>query len=274
MEREVLRVRDLWVYHRSDDGGTATLKGVDFSLAAGECLSVLGESGAGKSTLARVMTGLLPPSARALGRMHLDGTELDLSSGGTDWPGIRGSRIGLVLQDAQQALNPVRRVEAHFRETLLFHHAVPRDEVLPAARRILEFLNFGDPDAVLDSYPFQLSGGMCQRVCIALALCLRPRVLIADEATSALDATTRNQVLEFLMEINGRDGISILLISHDVGILRRCCHRVVVMDGGRFVEDLPPSRLDEARHPSTRKLLRSERTVASAFSRIISSLPE
>ena len=153
MEREVLRVRDLWVYHRSDDGGTATLKGIDFSLAAGECLSVLGESGAGKSTLARVMTGLFSPSARALGRMHLDGTELDLSSGGTDWPGIRGSRIGLVLQDAQQALNPVWRVEAHFRETLLFHHAVPRDEVLPTTRRILKFLNFKDPDAVLDSYP-------------------------------------------------------------------------------------------------------------------------
>lgn len=539
MEREVLRVRDLWVYHRSDDGKTATLKGVDFSLAAGECLSVLGESGAGKSTLARVMTGLLPPSARVLGRMRLDGTEIDLSSGGTDWPGIRGSRIGLVLQDAQQALNPMRKVGAQFRETLLFHQAVPRDEVLPTARSILEFLNFGDADAVLDSYPFQLSGGMCQRVCLALALCLRPRVLIADEATSALDgvsraevigllgktrerlglsivfithdiavacaaaekllvledgtvrdygpvrsvlgsprsaftsglvgaarripvlsteaggrlgarpavlevenlsksfgagggavlcglslsvargeivgvlggsgcgkstlarclvgleepdsgrilfegeslsawrerdrkglnrgvqlifqdgraclnpgrrvlalageplrymklcgkrerdaaaarslteagigeelfmrrppelstgqcqrvaiaralsagprllicdeatsaldAATRNQVLEFLMEINGRDGISILLISHDVGILKRCCHRVVVMDGGRFVEDLLPSRLDEARHPSTRKLLRSERTVASAFSRIISSLPE
>ena len=534
MEREVLRVRDLWVYHRSDDGKTATLKGVDFSLAAGECLSVLGESGAGKSTLARVMTGLLPPSARVLGRMRLDGTEIDLSSGGTDWPGIRGSRIGLVLQDAQQALNPMRKVGAQFRETLLFHQAVPRDEVLPTARSILEFLNFGDADAVLDSYPFQLSGGMCQRVCLALALCLRPRVLIADEATSALDgvsraevigllgktrerlglsivfithdiavacaaaekllvledgtvrdygpvrsvlggprsaftsglvgaarripvpraeagvgprpavlevenlsksfgaggdavlcglslsvargeivgilgesgcgkstlarclvgleepdsgrilfegeslsawrerdrrgltrgvqlifqdgraclnpgrrvlalageplrymklcgkrerdavaarslteagigeelfmrrppelstgqcqrvaiaralsagprllicdeatsaldAATRNQVLEFLMEINGRDGISILLISHDVGILRRCCHRVVVMDGGRFVEDLPPSRLDGARHPSTRKLLRSERTVDSAFSRIISS---
>ncbi len=244
MDREVLSVGDLWVHHRSRGEGTATLKGVGFSLAAGECLGILGESGSGKSTLARAVTGLLPPSARSRGWMRLGGDEIDLASGGTGraaWEKIRGTRVGFVFQDARASLNPMRKIEGHFREALLFHRVVTPDGVIPTARRCLEFLNFRDTAAVLDSYPFQLSGGMCQRVCVALALCLRPRVLIADEATSALDGVSRAELIGLLKKTREKLGLSIVFITHDVDAACSAADGLLVLEDGT-VRDCGPLR--------------------------------
>ena len=210
----------------------ATLKGVGFSLNAGECLGVLGESGAGKSTLARAMTGLLSPSAQVRGRMVLGGEEIDLASAGTDWDAIRGTRIGLVFQDAQQALNPMRKVVAHFGEVLRFHGAAEPEAVIPAARGQLEFLNFRNPDEVLNAYPFQLSGGMCQRVCLALALCLRPGVLIADEATSALDVVSQAEVIGLLRKAREKLGLAVVFITHDVAVACSVADQLLVLEDG------------------------------------------
>lgn len=227
----LLSVRELWVHHRTC-GERATLKGVAFSLGAGECLGVLGESGAGKSTLAKAMTGLLPPSVRCGGRMVLGEEEIDLGAGGTDWPSIRGTQVGLVFQDAQLALNPMRRIGAHFREALLFHRIAASDGVLPTAREHLKFLNFEDPDSVLNAYPFQLSGGMCQRVCLALALCLRPQVLIADEATSALDVVSQAEVMRLLRKVREKLGVSLVFITHDVTAARTLADKLLVLEDG------------------------------------------
>lgn len=217
------------------------LNNITLQLKRGEIVSLLGESGSGKSTIAKAITGLLPPSASIhKGTMTLQAafTE-ELSQKNIAWDRIRGTEIALLFQDAQQALNPVITIREHFRECLLHHQVASKKEADSISIQLLEMLNFVDGKAILNLYPFQLSGGMCQRVCLALALCLKPKVLIADEPTSALDTVSQKEVLDLLMKLKEELGLSVLLITHDIAIAGAISERVIVLKEGNIVEEGP-----------------------------------
>lgn len=215
------------------------LNNVSLYLGKGEILSLVGESGSGKSTIAKAIGGLLPPSAHVTsGMMRLGADFTVLLNGRADeWDRIRGKKLGFIFQDAQLALNPLMKIIDHFKETILFHHIAPKENVKETSAKYLEMLNFRDTESVLNSYPFELSGGMCQRVCIALALCLEPPVLIADEPTSALDTISQKEVLDLLHKIQKKLDLSILLITHDMTVAQSMSDYVVVLNSGSIVEE-------------------------------------
>ncbi|MGG3281134.1 ABC transporter ATP-binding protein [Paenibacillus solani] len=239
MELEnIIQVNNLTVTYKQNDLSTTILENLSFHLTKGEIVTILGESGSGKSTIAKAITGLLPQSAHiSSGTLRVNSnTEEQLSNSNIHWNRIRGKQIAMLFQDAQQALNPLLRIRDHFKECLLYHQLAKSDEVELIAATLLAKLNFSDGRRVLDCYPFQLSGGMCQRVCLALALCLQPSVLIADEPTSALDTIAQKEVLELLMRMKEEFGLTVLLITHDIAIANAVSNRVIVINKGRIVE--------------------------------------
>lgn len=235
-----LQINNLSVCYEQEGSLTEVLNGVTFKIYEGEILSLVGESGSGKSTIAKAVGGLLPPSAYVKsGSMRL-GTDTDISFNGStpDWKAIRGKKLAFIFQDARLALNPIVKIKDQFKETLLFHRIVSsKKEVRKIGTRYLKMLNFENPEGILDSYPFQLSGGMCQRVCIALALCLSPSVLIADEPTSALDAISQREVLNLLEKVKNELGLSVLIITHDMSVARAISRRMIVLNRGTIVEE-------------------------------------
>ncbi len=238
----ILIVEQLQVSYRSKEQARPILHGLNLTLHQGETVCLLGESGSGKSTLAKAITGLLPPSAQVgSGSLALaGGIAVDLAddngSGSIPWQRIRGTELALLFQDARQALNPVMTIGQHFKETLLDHRKAKPDEVESISCRLLRKLGFTDPLVLLSSYPFQLSGGMCQRICLAIALCLEPKVLIADEPTSALDTVSQREVLSLIRAMQLDLGLTVLLITHDLAVARAVSDRVIVLDQGRLVE--------------------------------------
>ena len=247
MSGPVLSVRGLRVI---GPGGEALVDGVDLDLRAGEIVGLVGESGAGKSLTALSLLGLVPlPAHAAGGEVVLEGERLDAMRP-AGLARVRGARIGLVPQDPAAALDPVRRVGAQIAETLRAHAPMGRAE---AARRAAEAL--AEVGVVRDDHPHRLSGGQRQRAMIAMALAPGPAVLIADEPTASVDPAVRMAILD-LIAIRAREaGLAVLLISHDLGAVARVAGRVLVMDGGRIVEEGPPSLLSRAaRHPRTVRL--------------------
>lgn len=235
----IFAVQQLQVSYGHHGRTVPILHNLSFALRKGEIVSVLGESGSGKSTMAKAITGLLPPSAHiSSGSLAIgDDTIADLSAAGKAWDRLRGTGIALLFQDARQALNPVMTVRQHFRETLLHHRKARPHAVTAQSSRLLGRLGFADPASILASYPFQLSGGMCQRVCLALALCLEPKVLIADEPTSALDTVSQREVLALLKHAQEEFGLTVLLITHDLAVASAISDRVIVMHQGDLVEE-------------------------------------
>ena len=238
MERAV-SVENLGVAYGRGKGRLQVLRRLSFSLRKGETLALLGKSGSGKTTCGKALLGMLPPSARIeSGALRMgDEPPLDLASPRFDWRPLRGKRIAMIYQDAQLALNPVERVRAHFLETLRFHKAGSEESFERKSRELLSLLKFEDPERVLDAYPFELSGGMCQRVYIALILCLEPEILIADEPTSALDPDSQREVLALLKQVQKRLSLSILLITHDIAVAREASDRVIILRDGTVVEE-------------------------------------
>ncbi|WP_135547594.1 nickel ABC transporter ATP-binding protein NikE [Paenibacillus cymbidii] len=234
-----LRLRHLQVAYPLDGRPVPVLDRLSFDLHKGEVVSLLGESGSGKSTIARALTGLLPPSAQiGSGVMTIGaGPDIDLSGKDAPWAHIRGRRIAMLFQDAQQALNPLLTIQAHFRESLRFHRLAAGDEAREIGALLLASLNFSDPRGVLARYPFELSGGMCQRVCLALALCLQPDVLIADEPTSALDTVSQKEVLDLLQAMRKKLNLTVLFITHDIAVANAISDRVIVLNGGSIEEE-------------------------------------
>lgn len=234
-----LQINELSVEYGQDECNNSVLNHVSMTLQKGEILTLVGESGSGKSTLAKAIGGLLPPSAHIVsGTMELrSGFHIPLNSNPKVWNRIRGQKIGFVFQDAQLALNPLMKIYNHFQEAILFHHIGSKKDVRAISRRYLEMLNFNNADQVLNAYPFELSGGMCQRICIALALCLEPPVLIADEPTSALDMISQTEVLNLLRKIQSELDLSVLMITHDMTIARQISDRVIVLNNGEIVEE-------------------------------------
>ncbi len=258
MDDVLLRVENLSTHFVTPRGVVRAVDGVSFDVAAGETFGLVGESGCGKSVTCRSILRLAPsPPARLGGRVMFEGRDL-LALRPRDLRAVRGARIAMIFQDPMTALNPVMRVGDQIAETLHEHQSIGRRQ---ARARVLELMNLVGipaPRERVDDYPHQFSGGMRQRVVIAVALACDPRVLLADEPTTALDVTIQDQILKLLLRLQQTMGMSIVLVTHDLGIVAQTCHRVAVMYAGKIVEQAGTASLLAApRHPYTRGLLDS-----------------
>ena len=259
---EMLRVEQLTT--AVGTRGPEILSAVDLSLRSGEVLGVVGESGSGKSMLALSIMGLLPPPVMVRGgRVLLDGRDL-LALDAAEMRSLRGKDMAMIFQEPMTSLHPVMRVGQQIGEVLRWHLALEgraaREEGIALLRRV----EMPDPQRQIDSYPHELSGGMRQRVMIAMALAGRPRLLIADEPTTALDVTIQAQILDLVRKLQQDAGMSVLLITHDLGVIAEMSHRVAVMYAGRVVEvgsvlDI----FDRPAHPYTRGLLASRPKISA-----------
>ena len=255
----LLRVRNLRVTYPGDDGDFHAVRNVSFTLGR-ERLGIVGESGSGKSTTGRALMGLIPHP----GRVTADEMTLADSKGrATDlrtlsergFRALRGTRIAMVLQDPKYSLDPVMTVGEQIAETHRTHLRSSRRAAREAALAMLEAVRINDPERVYRLYPHQVSGGMGQRVMIAMMLIADPDILIADEPTSALDVTVQTQVLAIMDDLVRRRGMGLILISHNLHLVSSFCDRVLVMYAGQVLETCEAGRLSEARHPYTRGLL-------------------
>jgi peptide/nickel transport system ATP-binding protein len=256
----ILSVRDLSVGVARDDGYRPIVDGVSFDLAPGEILGLVGESGSGKSVTCRALMRLLPGTRLGItgGSIRLEGQELT----GLDEAAmrkVRGGAIGMIFQNPSSHLDPVMTIGDQIAETIRFHQGVSRREARGQAVEVLRQVGIPDPAARAGSYPHEFSGGMRQRAMIAVALACGPRVLIADEPTTALDVTVQAQILRLLMELRDRNGLSIIFITHDLGVVAQTCDSIAVMYGGRLAE-MGPKRevIRNPRHPYTAGLIRCQ----------------
>jgi peptide/nickel transport system ATP-binding protein len=252
----LLDVEDLRVSFATPTGMFHAVRGVSFSLGR-ERLGIVGESGSGKSLTGRAIMRLLPPSARlSARRLAFDGTDL-LTASPRTLRGLRGARISLVMQDPKYSLNPVMTVGAQIAEAARIHGGVSAAEARGKALAMLEAVRIRDPERVYRLYPHEVSGGMGQRIMIAMMLAPEPDLLIADEPTSALDVTVQMQVLAILDDLVRQRGMGLIFISHDLDLVASFCDRVLVMYAGRVMEELSARDLGAARHPYTKGLLNS-----------------
>jgi oligopeptide/dipeptide ABC transporter ATP-binding protein len=256
--KTVLEVADLQIEFSTRRGRARAVRGVSFRVDEGETLGLVGESGSGKSLSALAVMGLLPTGAGVTGgRVVLCGQDV-LAQGEAELRRTRGSTVSMVFQDPMTSLNPSMAVGRQVAETLERHRGVTPQEALSRAVELLDEVGIPDPARRARSYPHQLSGGQRQRVMIAMAVACRPALLIADEPTSALDVTVQAQVLDLLRRLQQEVGMAILVITHDLGVVAGLADRVVVMYGGRVMEEGPATTLlATPRHPYTHGLLRS-----------------
>ena len=252
----LVTIENLRVAFRNDDGELKdAVRGVSFSLGR-EKLGIVGESGSGKSLTGRSLLGVLPPYAKmSADRLEFDG--IDLKSAPPKLRrSLRGGRMGMILQDPKFSLNPVLRVGSQIFEAIrIGDRSISGRDARQKALQTLEAVHIREPERVARLYPHELSGGMGQRVMIAMMVAREPDLLIADEPTSALDVSVRTQVLSILDELVTRRGMGLIFISHDLNLVSKFCDRVIVMYAGRIVETIEASRLHDAQHPYTRGLL-------------------
>jgi peptide/nickel transport system ATP-binding protein len=234
-DEPVLRVRDLTVSFSSEAGIVRAVRGVSYDLMPGRTLGIVGESGSGKTVTALAIMGLLPETARVGGSVLLKGREL-VGLDDDAMSGVRGRDIGMVFQDPLSALTPVLTIGDQLAEALEAHGDLPRAAIWERSVQLLELVGLPDPPARLKSYPHELSGGMRQRVMIAIAIANRPSVIIADESTTALDVTIQAQVLDVLRAAQRETGAAVVMITHDLGVLAGMADDVLVMYAGRPVE--------------------------------------
>ncbi|HEY8526419.1 MAG TPA: ABC transporter ATP-binding protein [Acidimicrobiales bacterium] len=238
-------------------GRVRAVDGVSLELAEGETLGIVGESGSGKSVLIRSIMGLLPPTATRTGEVRYRGRDLTALSP-AKLRRLWGTEIAMVFQDATTALNGVKRVGVHITESLRRHTGLGRKAARERALDLLAQVGIPDPKRRIDQYPHELSGGMRQRVTIAIALACEPRLLMADEPTTALDATVQRQILDLLSELQAERRMAMILVTHDLGVVAGRTDRVAVMYAGRLAETAPTRTLfGSVRHPYTEGLLRS-----------------
>jgi peptide/nickel transport system ATP-binding protein len=253
----ILEVRDLHTQFNTLDGVVRAVDGVSFDLARGETLGIVGESGCGKSVTALSILRLIPPETGriAAGSIKFEGEELTTLDEEA-MKRLRGHRISMIFQEPMTSLNPVLTVGTQIAENVVRHLGVSKKAARERAREMLDLVRIADAKRRLDEYPHQLSGGMRQRVMIAMALSCDPRVLIADEPTTALDVTIQAQILDLMLDLKEKTGTAIVLITHDLGVVAETTQRVVVMYAGRKVEEAPVEALfDNPLHPYTRGLM-------------------
>ncbi|HEY2131662.1 MAG TPA: ABC transporter ATP-binding protein [Acetobacteraceae bacterium] len=262
-----VQIRNLTIAFPSPRGLHQAVRGVSFDIGA-QKLGIVGESGSGKSLTARAILRLLPPSAIVTAdRLSFDGIDV-LHASERTMRNIRGRRAGLILQDPKYALNPVMTAGAQIAEAWRAHKKGSRREAMEKAIDLLDQVRIRDPARVAAAYPNELSGGMGQRVMIAMMLAPDPEMLIADEPTSALDATVQAEILRLLEDLVSRRGMALLLISHDLPLVSHFCDNVAVMYAGRIVEQLRAADLARAEHPYTRGLLDCLPTLSHAKPRL------
>jgi oligopeptide/dipeptide ABC transporter ATP-binding protein len=255
----LLSVDDLCVYFRGEQGVVKAVDGVSFEVERGEVLGLVGESGSGKTVTNLALMGLLPrpPAYFPRGAIRFGGQEL-LGAPEHTLRALRGRRIAMIFQDPMTALNPYLNVERQLTEVLELHEGLTRRAARTRAVDMLERVGIADAERRLRAYPHELSGGMRQRVMIAMALLCGPELLIADEPTTAVDVTVQAQVIELIRELQAGSAMSVILITHDLGVVAGMAHRVAVMYAGRIVEMTDTARLfTEPRHPYTQGLLAS-----------------
>ncbi|MCC8427872.1 ABC transporter ATP-binding protein [Reyranella aquatilis] len=255
----LLDVKGLRTEFRSGGSSFAAVDGISFSLAPGETLGIVGESGCGKSVTSLSIMRLVPnpPGRVTAGEIRLEGRNLlDLPE--SEMRAVRGDDIAMIFQEPMTSLNPVQTVGEQIVEAVQLHRPLSAAEARARALEMLRLVKIPSPETRLDEYPHQLSGGMRQRVMIAMALACDPKLLIADEPTTALDVTIQAQILDLLRDLRERTGAAIMLITHDLGVVAELAHRVIVMYAGRIVEEAPVGLLfSDPQHPYTLGLLGS-----------------
>jgi oligopeptide/dipeptide ABC transporter ATP-binding protein len=251
----LLEVDDLEVTFHRHGQVVRAVRGLSLTVSAGRTLAVIGESGSGKTAAARALIGLLPPTAEVGGSAYIAGRELTQLTE-RQLREVRGRDIAIVLQDPARSLNPTRRIGAQLVEAIRVHLPLSRAQARDRALDLLHLVRIPAAERRMDEYPHQLSGGMRQRVVIAIALACDPKLLIADEATTALDVTTQTQIMELLAELQQRLNMAMVMISHDLGLAAAYSDDIVVMYAGRALEQAPTRMLFErVRSPYTRALL-------------------
>jgi peptide/nickel transport system ATP-binding protein len=275
MGEALLSVRDLSTHFFNADGVTRAVDGLSFEVAAGETIGIIGESGCGKSVTALSVMRLLPPKlARCAGEIRFEGQDL-LALDEPAMRAIRGNRIAMIFQEPMTSLNPLLPVGEQIAEALRIHTGADRPTARAKAAEMLRLVRIPDAARRLDDYPHRFSGGMRQRVMIAMALACDPRLLIADEPTTALDVTIQAQILKLLIELKARSKAAVILITHDLGVVAETCQRVIVMYAGRKIEEAPIELLfDRPAHPYTRGLMAATpRRAAGGAAKRLAEIP-
>ncbi|WP_422010075.1 ABC transporter ATP-binding protein [Reyranella sp.] len=255
----LLEVSDLGTWFYTRQGIVKAVDGVDFEVAAGETLAIVGESGCGKSMTALSLMRLIPdpPGRIVTGSIKLDGRDL-LKISEEEMRDVRGNEISMIFQEPMTSLNPVMTIGKQISEALILHRDMDRKQAMKRAIEMLDLVRIPEPTQRAKEYPHQLSGGMRQRAMIAMALACNPKVLIADEPTTALDVTIQAQILELIVELQREFGAAVLLITHDLGVVAETAHRVIVMYAGRKVEEATVGELfARPLHPYTVGLMNS-----------------
>ncbi len=265
----LLEVKNLRTSFFTGDGAVHAVDNVSFNVRRGEAVALVGESGCGKSVTAlSIMRLVTPPGKITGGQVHFKGKDL-ASLSEREMRNVRGDDMAMVFQEPMTSLNPVFKIGAQVAEAIRIHRKVSKKEAWKRAGEMLELVAIPDPVKRLDDYPHQLSGGMRQRVMIAMALSCDPELLIADEPTTALDVTIQAQIMELLASLQKRLGLAVLLITHDLGVVAEFCERVIVMYTGRIVEEAPVRDLfANPAHPYTRGLLKSLPSVTKEGGRL------
>jgi peptide/nickel transport system ATP-binding protein len=253
---DLLQVQNLSLQFRTRGGTVQALEDVSLSVAKGETVGLVGESGSGKSVLAYSVLGLSDAAARITqGSAQFDGMDL-LNAKESDLAAIRGREVSMIFQNPKVALNPIRKIGHQLEDVLQRHTTTLRAELKDRAIACLEDMRIPDPSRRYHAYPFELSGGLCQRVMIALALACNPKLLIADEPTTGLDVTTQAAIMALIKAKTRERGMAMLLITHDLGLAREQCDRIVVMHAGHIVESAPTEMLfSQAQHPYSQQLI-------------------
>jgi peptide/nickel transport system ATP-binding protein len=253
-EAPLLRVEDLRVTYDTPTGLVRAVSGVSFELRR-EKLGIVGESGSGKSQTGRAILGLIAPGGQVrAGCMEFKGTDL-LTANERAMRRIRGAGISMIMQDPKYSLNPVITVGAQIEEAFLVHHKTSKQEARTRTLDMLRAVKIREPERVYKAYPHEVSGGMGQRIMIAMMMIPKPDIIIADEPTSALDVTVQLQVLAVLDDMISERGMGLIFISHDLNLIASFCNRILIMYGGRVIEECSAENLHQAKHPYTRGLL-------------------
>jgi peptide/nickel transport system ATP-binding protein len=268
----LLEVEDLRVYFYTRVGVVQGARGVNFTVRQGETLGIVGESGSGKSVSVQAVMGLIhPPGCIEGGDIRYKGRSLLDTAGKRTQRIVRGKEISMIFQDPMTSLNPVFTIGTQITEVLRHHLKMDRTKAYRRAVKLLELVDINAPKKRLKQYPHELSGGMRQRVMIAISLACEPQLLIADEPTTALDVTVQAQILELLADLQARLKVSVILITHDLGIVAQLCHRVAVMYAGRIVEVGPSDDLfANPIHPYTKGLLNATPRLDEVTERMVS----
>lgn len=266
MSQPLLEVNDLTLEFQTRAGTVHVLDRINLHLRKGETLAVVGESGSGKSVTAFAIMGLLDDAAHiSSGRIRFDGMDLTASSQ-SELNEIRGREMAMIFQNPATSLNPIRRVGQQLEDVLRRHGPVTRQEARKRALAALAQVRIPDPENRYHAYPFELSGGLCQRVMIAIALCCRPRLLIADEPTTGLDVTTQASIMDLITDLSEETGMATMLITHDLALAAKYADRIMVMHAGQIVEVAPTEQLFRSpAHPYTAGLIQATPTTAGTL---------